>query len=111
MQNQLLKDTDFMSMTHSLEIRVPFLDHVLVEYLSSLPFTMKLAGKRPKQLLIDAVHDILPNSVWERPKMGFTFPFEKWIKNDSRFKIQDSRKEHWSRKWATVILNKFFKND
>ncbi|MCL5004638.1 MAG: asparagine synthase (glutamine-hydrolyzing), partial [Patescibacteria group bacterium] len=55
MANQLLKDTDFMSMAHSIEIRVPFLDHVLVEYLSGLPDKLKLCGEYPKQLLIDAI--------------------------------------------------------
>ncbi len=107
MPNQLLKDTDFMSMAHSLEIRVPFLDHILVEYLSGLPAGLKLAGKYPKQLLIDVVSDILPSSVWERPKMGFTFPFEKWIREDSTQSINKLiSREHWSHFWALNILNK-----
>lgn len=110
MQNQLLKDTDFMSMAHSLEIRVPFLDHILVEYLSSLPAEMKLSGKYPKQLLIDAVSDILPRSVRERSKMGFTFPFQKWFSDLSlvnSYKLSVTDKDHWSRYWAKIILDKF----
>lgn len=95
MANQLLKDTDFMSMAHSVEVRVPFLDHVLVEYLSGLPAEMKFRGAYPKELLIDAVRDILPSSVWERPKMGFTFPFAEW-----------SGSKNWAKDVAFKIINK-----
>jgi asparagine synthase (glutamine-hydrolysing) len=110
MHNQLLKDTDFMSMRHSVEVRVPFLDHRLVEYISSLPISLKLGGIRPKSLLIEAVADILPKEVWERKKMGFTFPFAVWLKNKDYFpgRVEHARKEflaggHWSRYWAEIV--------
>ncbi|MEK7089350.1 MAG: asparagine synthase-related protein, partial [Patescibacteria group bacterium] len=78
MSNQLLKDTDFMSMQHSIEVRVPFLDHLLVEYVSSLPVALKLSA-RPKDLLLSAMGSDLPREVWDRPRMGFTFPFAQWM--------------------------------
>ena len=112
MHNQLLKDTDFMSMHHSVEVRVPFLDHQLVEYVSSLPISLKLGGIRPKSLLIEAVAGILPKEVWERKKMGFTFPFAVWLKNNDYFpgRAEKARKSflaggHWSRYWAEIVLN------
>lgn len=112
MHNQLLKDTDFMSMRHSVEVRVPFLDHRLIEYVSSLPISLKLGGIRPKSLLIEAVANILPKEVWERKKMGFTFPFAVWLKNKDYFpgRAEGARKEflaggHWSRYWIKIINN------
>ncbi len=119
LQNQLLKDTDFMSMYHSVEVRVPFLDHLLVEYLSSLPPTIKLDKAINKPLLVGSVRDLLPQEILERKKMGFTFPFEKWLKgllpslttsdlitNDliNKFKLG---KLHWSRLWALYIIKQF----
>ncbi|PIU98566.1 asparagine synthase (glutamine-hydrolyzing), partial [Candidatus Wolfebacteria bacterium CG03_land_8_20_14_0_80_40_12] len=60
LQNQLLKDTDFMSMYHSIEVRVPFLDHPLVEYLSGLSPNVKLGKEINKPLLVEAVRELLP---------------------------------------------------
>lgn len=114
MHNQLLKDTDFMSMKHSVEVRVPFLDHKLVEYVSGLPVSLKIAGKWPKSLLIEAVADLLPREVWERKKMGFTFPFAVWLKNKDYFPglAEAARREflagsHWSRYWQEIVRKKF----
>lgn len=98
MANQLLKDTDFMSMRHSIEARVPFLDHALVEYLSSLPVDLKLSS-RPKDLLISAMGEDLPREVWDRPKMGFTFPMAEWLK----WEVGGSGMS-WAKTWAKVIL-------
>jgi asparagine synthase (glutamine-hydrolysing) len=124
LQNQLLKDTDVMSMAHSIETRVPYLDHRLVEYVVSLPPSLKLARHRPKPLLLDALGDDLPQKVWDRPKMGFTLPFEPWLRRhgeafeeacDSTGWLEPSavrrvwsqfraRQIHWSRPWALVAL-------
>lgn len=101
LQNQLLKDTDFMSMHHSIEVRVPFLDHLLVEYLSSLPSEIKIGGDINKALLVEATRDLLPQEIFSRSKMGFTFPFQKWLQNSSIIKT------HWSHHWAKEVLNKF----
>ena len=105
LQNQLLKDTDFMSMYHSIEVRVPFLDHPLVEYLSSLPPEIKLGKDINKSLLVEATRDLLPEEIFTRPKMGFTFPFEKWLSSDVKGQISNV-KTHWSRQWAKEILKK-----
>jgi asparagine synthase (glutamine-hydrolysing) len=81
MQNVLLRDTDQMSMASSLEVRVPFLDHQLLEYVLAVPDKFKYPST-PKKLLIDATKGLLPTEVINRPKMGFTLPWEKWLKND-----------------------------
>ncbi len=81
MQNVLLRDTDQMSMAHGLEVRVPFLAHDLVEYTLGLSDTMK-KGLLGKQLLIDSFKDELPPAIYNRPKMGFVLPWEKWLRNE-----------------------------
>ena len=79
MSNTLLRDTDSMSMAHSLEVRVPFVDSEIVSYVLGLPGERKLDGNRPKPLLADAVADLLPQTFLKRPKMGFMLPLEKWM--------------------------------
>jgi len=81
MQNVLLRDTDQMSMAHALEVRVPFLDHDLVEYVLSLPDKYKQPIS-PKKLLVDSFPELLPDYIVNRPKMGFTFPWKDWLKNE-----------------------------
>ncbi len=88
MTNTLLRDTDAMSMAHSLEVRVPFVDLKLVDYVLSLPGEWKVsAGGGPKPLLADAMSDLLPREFMARPKMGFTLPFEKWMQGKMRSEI------------------------
>ncbi len=84
MTNTLLRDTDFMSMAHSLEVRVPFVDNEVVEFALNLPGQWKINGGRPKPLLADVVKDLLPPEFLERSKMGFTLPFEKWMRSRLR---------------------------
>jgi asparagine synthase (glutamine-hydrolysing) len=88
MRNVLLRDTDVMSMGHSLEVRVPFLDQELVEFVAPLPGAMKLSRRSPKPLLVDALADLLPRSVVDRRKMGFTFPFADWMRDGLRRDIE-----------------------
>src|SRR5262245_57553009 len=88
MHNQLLRDTDAMSMAHSLEVRTPLLDHVLVELLASVPARLKFAG-RPKSLLLRALNGLLPREVVARPKGTFTFPFARWFTGAWRHTIED----------------------
>lgn len=83
MQHTLLRDSDQMSMAHALEVRVPFLDHNLVEYVLGIPDKHKYPHT-PKKLLVDSFPDLLPDSLVNRPKMGFTFPWAQWMKNDLR---------------------------
>jgi asparagine synthase (glutamine-hydrolysing) len=78
MGNMLLRDTDAMSMASALEVRVPLLDHKLVEWVYGLPSHLKI-GQHPKQLLIDACGtDLLPEIVGTKKK-GFALPFERWL--------------------------------
>ncbi len=81
MQNILLRDTDQMSMAHALEVRVPFLDHRLVEYVLGVNDEMKYPHT-PKELLTSSVAGMLPDDVIHRPKMGFTFPWAVWMRNE-----------------------------
>lgn len=82
MQNQLLRDADVMGMAHGLEIRIPFLDKDFMQLALMINSDVKYAGKLGKQLLIDTFKDILPEQIWNRPKMGFSFPFKEWLSND-----------------------------
>jgi len=81
MQNQLLRDADVMSMKHSIEIRVPFLDDANIQLAMSLSPDLKYIGPKPKQFLINSFGHELPDVIWNRPKMGFAFPFAKWMRN------------------------------
>ncbi len=80
MRDMLLRDADQMSMAVSLELRVPFLDHDLVEYLLRLPAREKRVRPGIKGLLVDACRDLLPSSVYRRPKMGFGLPMDDWLR-------------------------------
>lgn len=80
MQNVLLLDADQMSMASSLEIRVPFLDYQLAEYVFNVPDKFKYPTS-PKKLLVDSL-GFLPDEIVNRPKMGFSFPWEQWIRNE-----------------------------
>lgn len=85
MQHVLLRDTDQMSMAHALEVRVPFLDHELVELVLGLPDALKTSHSHtPKQLLVESLGDLLPREIVNRPKMGFTLPYGHWMKHELR---------------------------
>ena len=77
--NTLLKDTDQMSMASALEIREPFFDYKLVEFVMAVPDRYK---PYPKTLLVDSMGDLLPPEIVNRPKMGFVFPWKEWMKNE-----------------------------
>jgi asparagine synthase (glutamine-hydrolysing) len=87
MLNTLLRDSDFMSMAHGLEVRVPLLDHWLAKAVMAIPGKKKL-GKTPKQLLVGALGGSLPDEVVHRPKQGFQLPFEQWLREDMRETVQ-----------------------
>ena len=80
--DDMLCKVDRMSMAHSLEVRVPFLDQALVEYVSSLPMAQRFPGRRLKGLLREALRDTLPGDVLDRPKHGFTVPLPAWFRGD-----------------------------
>ncbi|MFY9529523.1 MAG: asparagine synthase (glutamine-hydrolyzing) [Candidatus Acidiferrales bacterium] len=137
MVNTLLRDTDAMSMAHSLEVRVPFLDHRLVEFVLALPASEKQCGGIPKSLLIEAVQELLPQEIIDRPKRTFTFPWEKWLRGALKGRVESGLSEwspslepilardsarkiwldflekrtSWSRPWSLYILNEWTKRN
>lgn len=122
MRSQLLKDTDYMSMQHGIEVRVPFLDKEFLKLVYQIDPKIKFSKTTPKKLLIDAFKDILPKEVWQRKKMGFTFPFQEWNKHHPEIdKITShsnqqvaklgqqflKNKLHWSRCFALLQIEHF----
>lgn len=77
--NDMLTKVDMMSMANSLEVRTPFLDHHLVDYVNSLPSDYKVNKQGRKQILVEAFKDRLPESVYKRTKKGFEIPLENWL--------------------------------
>jgi asparagine synthase (glutamine-hydrolysing) len=77
---ELLMKQDQMSMAASIESRVPFLDHKLVEFASTLPDQWKLHGWTTKRILRESMKGLLPDSILDRPKMGFPVPFADWTR-------------------------------
>lgn len=111
MQNVLLRDTDQMSMAHALEVRVPFLDYTLVEYVLGIPDKFKSTAS-PKKLLVDSLGDLLPSEIINRPKMGFTFPWKQWMKTELHIFCEKhihslSRRESFNEKGVLKLWNEF----
>jgi asparagine synthase (glutamine-hydrolysing) len=104
--NTLLRDTDTMSMRHSLEVRVPFLDTGLVEFVLALPASAKSSANRPKGLLIQALGGLLPPEIVAQRKRTFTFPWENWLRGKLGKKVSDSLGE-WSPELSEVLDAKF----
>ena len=84
MRDTLLRDSDVFSMAHGLELRVPFVDVGVARAAASVDDFVKLRGGGSKPLLVAAVSDLLPRDVWDRPKQGFTLPFELWLRGPLR---------------------------
>jgi len=87
--NDLLPKADLASMTHSLELRSPFLDHEVVELGLSLPDRLKVRGLRGKLVLRDAFADLLPPELTARRKTGFGLPLARWFRDDLREQARD----------------------
>jgi len=122
LHDQLLRDSDVFSMAHSIELRVPLLDHVLVEAANRIPMRQRMSSVMNKPALVEAAGHPAVTEAAMRPKRGFTFPFAKWMRANSgqleeiatgkspleRARVrrcwQDLRQGrlHWSRAWATV---------
>lgn len=86
----ILTKVDRASMAHSLEVRVPLLDHILVEWVSGLPSNLKLHGQEGKYLLKKALEPHLPRDVLYRPKMGFGVPLGKWFRGPLKQRLRDA---------------------
>ncbi len=89
LSNTLLRDTDSMSMAHSLEVRVPLIDHKIVERMLAVPGELKLRRNEPKWMLVDAVGD-LPREIIDRPKQGFELPYKNWLAGAMRDQIESA---------------------
>lgn len=81
---------DRASMAHSLEVREPLMDHPLVEWLASLPSTLKIRGGESKYLLKKACESRLPKAVLYRPKMGFVVPLARWFRGPLRERVREA---------------------
>ena len=131
MRDTLLRDTDTNSMRHSLEVRVPFLDLPLVNYVSALAGDAKQAPTSPAKILLrEAADGVLAPAIANRPKTGFTLPIGDWMRGPMRASceesvrrvaelpfveaaevcgvwrsfLRDDRSLHWSRPLALVVL-------
>ena len=133
LQNMLLRDTDTMSMAHPLEVRVPFMDHKLVEYMFGMSAGLKKLNSTPKNLLVESMHPPLPDSIVHRKKMGFTLPFEPWMRGAMKSEMESvlltrvqpldelvsqvtvenmwkqflAEKISWSRPWSLFVLKRW----
>jgi asparagine synthase (glutamine-hydrolysing) len=129
----LLRDADQMSMAVSLEMRVPFLDHELVEYVLGLPVETKKRYRGVKGLLVEACRDLLPASVYDRTKAGFVLPMKQWMRGPLASFVTEGLREigahrllpqtfvdelrdafqhdrlHWTRLWSLVVLGHYAK--
>ncbi len=115
MQNVLLRDTDQMSMAVALEVRVPFLDYKLVEFVLSVNDEFKYPSS-PKKLLIDSLKGLLPQDIVNRPKMGFTLPWSSWMKNELRSFCETNleslaKRDFVNEKAVMELWQAFLKND
>jgi asparagine synthase (glutamine-hydrolysing) len=79
---------DRASMVHSLEVREPLMDHPLVEWLASLPSSLKVRGGEGKHLLKAAMSPFLPHELMHRPKMGFAVPLARWFRGPLRERVR-----------------------
>lgn len=133
LRNTLLRDTDCMSMAHSLEVRVPFLDHQLTDVMLRIPGAWKLDRRQNKPLLAEALRGKLPPELLARPKRGFEFPWPAWLRGELRHDVETTLaepgpvlaqalqwehvralwreflagREHWSRPWLFYVLRKW----
>jgi asparagine synthase (glutamine-hydrolysing) len=131
MRSTLLRDTDMMSMAHSLEVRVPFVDHVLIDSILPISGDRKIHKNQHKPLLVDGVGDLLPAEVINHRKHTFTLPFQNWMKlelaSNVEYQLSDYSiilsnwmdlssvkevwkdyklgKTNWTRPWALYILD------
>ena len=133
MANTLLRDTDAVSMAQSLEVRVPLLDTPLVEFVASLPDVARRRPNAQKALLVEALGDLLPQEVLAQRKRTFTLPWEEWLREPLRARLEASfndpapplavflrpggvlavwsdflaGKTTWSRPWSLYVLNEW----
>jgi asparagine synthase (glutamine-hydrolysing) len=89
LQGDMLVKVDLMSMDHALEVRTPFLDYTIVDFVAQLPVEFKIDGSMRKKILQETYRDLLPESVFNRKKHGFEVPLLKWFQTDLKSMITD----------------------
>lgn len=87
--DQVLAFVDRLSMAHSVEVRTPFLDYRLIEYAATIPGNLKIKNGRSKHILKEAVKELLPAEVINRPKEGFVLPIDIWLLGKMRDTVED----------------------
>ena len=87
--DDILTKVDRMSMAHSLEVRVPFLDHRMVEVALAVPAQWKVNWRRGKRIYRDAFRDLLPEYIWDQKKRGFDIPAASWLRGELRDRAAD----------------------
>ena len=109
MANMLLRDSDQMSMAHSLELRVPLVDHLLADRMLATPAAAKGFGQTPKLWLRQAFGRYLPEEVFTRRKMGFTLPFAVWLRGPLAAQVEQAlvRGDLWDRQAAWQVWEGF----
>jgi len=90
----ILTCTDRISMWHSLEVRVPFIDHLFVEFCGTIPNEMKIKYATKKYLLRKEAANFLPQEILKQRKQGFASPMTQWINNDLRHYVRETLSEH-----------------
>ena len=90
LQDDILTKVDRASMANSLEVRAPFLDPQLVEFIARMPSNLKLRGFKTKVVLRRAVAPLLPRETIARPKKGFGIPVARWLRDDLRESVAES---------------------
>ena len=111
MRNQLLRDTDWAGMAHSLEIRVPLVDPRLLFTLAKIPAVQSNTAN--KQLLADSLSNPLPHTVINRAKSGFTTPVGQWQQRDKRLQAWQNipslahKNCPWARRWSYAVMHNF----
>jgi asparagine synthase (glutamine-hydrolysing) len=98
----ILTKVDRMSMATSLEVRVPLLDHKLIDFVTKVPASLKLAGTETKQLLKRVARELIPAEILDRPKQGFGIPLEQWINQQLRDQIRETLREPRTRQRGYV---------
>lgn len=93
----ILAKVDRMSMAHSIETRAPLLDHKLIEYVQTIPGSLKLHGMETKHILKRAVAGLVPDEIIHRPKKGFSVPIRQWFKRELKDLLHDTLSDQRTR--------------